>query len=366
MYRPIFLLLLIFLLTFASTLHTRIIHVPGDSTTIQGGINGAVDGDTVMVVNGTYTGDGNRDIDFTGKAIVLMSENGPEVTIIDCEGDSLNPHRGFYFHSGEDLCSIVQGFTITKGWAETGGGMYNDNSSPTVIHCAFIGNRANFIGGGVFNSHSKQMITNCTISENASYLDGGGMFNSYSNPLVTNCMINGNVAYLDGGGMFNSSSEPMVTNCMISGNVAYDHGGGMFNAESSPIVTNCTFSENSARFGGGGMYNLVSNPTVTNCILWDNGSQGFFNSYGSNPTVTYSNVQGGYTGEGNISADPLFVTFHGFDYLLDVGSPCIDMGDPSIEDGISDWHPRWPDWYPNGPRSDMGAYGGPGNKGWLQ
>lgn len=94
-------------------------------------------------------------------------------------------------------------------------------------------------------------------------------------------------------------------------------------------------------------------------------------------TISYSDVEGGQSsvvvekgctlnwGDGMIDEDPLFMTFHGFDYLLDVGSPCIDSGDPSIEDGISDWRPRWPEWYPNGPRSDMGAYGGPGNKGWL-
>ena len=68
------------------------IHVPGDSATIQAGINGTMDSDTVLVADGTYTGDGNRDNDFGGRNIVVMSENGPEVTIIDCEG-----HRGFNF-----------------------------------------------------------------------------------------------------------------------------------------------------------------------------------------------------------------------------------------------------------------------------
>ena len=56
----------------------------------------------------------------------------------------------------------------------------------------------------------------------------------------------------------------------------------------------------------------------------------------------------------------------GFDWLLGPESPCIDTGDPTIEDAISDWHPRWPPWYPNGPRSDMGAYGGVGNDGWIE
>jgi hypothetical protein len=66
-------------------------------------------------------------------------------------------------------------------------------------------------------------------------------------------------------------------------------------------------------------------------------------------------------GPGMIDANPRFVAFRGFDYLLSPISTCIDAGDPAIEDGFD-----WPDWYPNDPRSDMGAYGGPGNVGWLQ
>jgi len=79
-----------------------ILHVPSQYPTIQAGIGGAVHGDTVLVANGIYTGPGNRDIDFVGKAILVTSRDGPDVTIIDCQGDSLDPHRGFYFHHGED------------------------------------------------------------------------------------------------------------------------------------------------------------------------------------------------------------------------------------------------------------------------
>ena len=87
-----------------------------------------------------------------------------------------------------------------------------------------------------------------------------------------------------------------------------------------------------------------------------------------NPVFEYSDIEGGWAGQGNIDLDPRFVPFpfHGFDYLLNPNSPCIDAGDPSIEDRLSDCHPRWPDWYPNGARSDMGAYGGPGNVGWIR
>jgi hypothetical protein len=331
MHYSFFLLGFLFLCT-SSSLHANIIHVPGDQSTIQAGINVASNGDTVLVMDGTYAGSGNRDITFLGKTIVVMSENGPEETIIDCEGSETKPHRGFHFHNGEGYGSVVKGFTITSGWADIGGGMLIDNSYPTITNCTFRGNSARDFGGG--------------------------MYNSSNNLTVSNCRFSGNSTNYKGGGMYNWESNPTVTNCTFSGNVTIYSGGGMYNFYSAPTVINCTFSRNSAD-DGGGMYNYYSDPTVTNCIFWGNRGVEIFNN-DSYPIVTYCNVHGGYPGEGIIDADPLFVTFHGFDYLLRRFSPCIDTGDPALEDGI-----EWSKGYFNGPRSDMGAYGGPGNVGWL-
>ncbi len=378
----------------ASTLKAATINVPGNEPTIQAGIDACVDGDTVLVAAGTYTGDGNRDIDFMGKAIVVMSENGPEVTIIDCEGSNTEYHRGFYFHNGEDSTSVLKGFTITNGnlsgggmniyysnptitncifsgnLANRGGGIYNDHSSPTITNCMFSGNStigSLASGGGMYNRNSSPTVTNCTFSGNSaigSLSDGGGMFNDgFGFPTIRNCTFSGNWTDGDGGGMGNYQSYPMVTNCTFTGNWAGSEGGGIYSVYSDPTITNCTFSQNDAEYACGGIFFGYGNPTVTNCILWDNGGDEI---YGGTPVVTYSDVQGGYTGKGNFDVDPHFISFHGFDYFLHPTSPCVDAGDPSIEDGVSDWHPRWPDWYPNSSRSDMGAYGGPGNVGWLQ
>ncbi|TET37857.1 MAG: hypothetical protein E3J65_06045 [Dehalococcoidia bacterium] len=94
--------------------------------------------------------------------------------------------------------------------------------------------------------------------------------------------------------------------------------------DSSPPVTNCTFSSNSATYGRG-MYNEGSSPTLTNCILWDTGDE-IYDEPGSTPSVSYCDVQGGYSGIGNINADPMFVDPAAGDYHLHAGSPCIDTG----------------------------------------
>ena len=106
--------------------------MPADQSTIQLGIVTASDGDTVMVAAGTYTGSGNKDIDFYGKSIYLVSETGYENTIIDCEHDG----RGFYFHLTEDSTSILDGFTITNGNMGTGngGGIYIEYASPKIMN----------------------------------------------------------------------------------------------------------------------------------------------------------------------------------------------------------------------------------------
>lgn len=61
-------------------------HVPTEYPSIQLGIDAASNGDTVILSDGIYTGNGNRDINFNSKSITVTSENGPDNCIIDCEG----------------------------------------------------------------------------------------------------------------------------------------------------------------------------------------------------------------------------------------------------------------------------------------
>jgi hypothetical protein len=200
-------------------------------------------------------------------------------------------------------------------------------------------------------SGSDPTLTDVAFSGNAATRDGGGMYNDNSSPALTNVTFSGNATIGDlgehGGGMYNlSGSSPTLDNVIFSGNAADDFGGGMFNWDSDPILTNVSFSGNVAN-NGGGMYNRESSPAIRNSILWGNqGSGGTsvnaqIENYDSTPVISYTLVQNyaewGIDYDGNLDADPLFVTpvdpnnaptTEG-NLRLQQGSPAIDAGDNS-------------------------------------
>ena len=276
----------------------RDMYVPAQYSTIQEAIKRSWNGGTVWVADGIYQGQGNRDIDFLGKAIIVRSENGPENCIIDCQGSRYNPHRGFYFHNGEGASSILDGFTITNGYVDyEGGGIYCTGSSPTLINCMFSGNSAQYWGGAIShrNNSSSSTLTNCTFSANSAYWGGAvACCYCYQGPTLVDCTFSGNSAS-HGGALYNDHSRPTITDCNFSSNSA-TYGGGVYNYSGvydlsviCPKLHNCTFSENSASSLGGGMFNFESSPTVTNCEFTDNSSLHYagaiYNGDGSNPML---------------------------------------------------------------------------------
>jgi len=281
------------------------------------------------------------------------------------------------------------------------GGMLNWSSSPTLTNCMFRGNRARYGGGGMLNvAESNPTLTNCIFRENRTkHFGGGGMYNTTgSNPMLTSCIFVGNrTRGYSGGGMFNVATSPTLmnctfcenssndaggamlnyessvtlTSCVFSGNSAKNKGGGMYNYGGGPKLTNCTVSGNQAGKSGGGMLNYGSSPALTNCIFWGNDAGGNYDEIhsgaSSEPTVTYSDIKGGYVGEGNIDADPCFVQLGYWDvngvwvegdYHLVAGSPCIDAGEPNYVPELNetdlDGNPRI-----MGLAIDMGAYESP-------
>ena len=297
--------------------------------TIQEGIDAATAGDTVLVHDGLYTGDGNRDLDFKGKPITVRSQNGPDDCIIDCEELGC----GFHFGNGETAAAVLDGLTITGGRGRThsgglegGGGIYCENASPTITGCVLVANRASMYGGAILSYNASPTITDNLIRDNVA-LGGGGIYCRYGAPTISRNTVTGNrysgiFCYLasptligntihgnqgaEGGGIQSIACwSATVANNTITGNTA-QVGGGIGCHGESFTVSGCTLAGNRATSAGGGFYCYMdSAPTLRNCILWANeapqGPQIGVVARLSNPdpddasslTVTHCDVQGG-------------------------------------------------------------------------
>lgn len=274
-------------------------------------------------------------------------------TVINCtfSNNTANDFSGFYGYGG-GICNsssdpTIINCTFSNNSSVSGGGIWNSKSSPTITNCKFNGNVAESsfycggsgrcLGGGICNERdSNPVVTDCTFNNNYAGA-GGGIYNGSSDPTVDKCRFIENTAFGPGGGMGNVDARPIVSNCIFNSNSAKS-GGGIFNRwKSHSLVINCTFSGNWTDYDrGGGMFNDWSDPMVTNCILWSNGMIQFYNYDDSNPVITYSDIQGGWEGEGNIDADPLFTDPNNGDFHLSPGSLCIDAGDNSVVTELTD------------------------------
>ena len=269
---------------------------------------------------------------------------------------------GLYYTSSDPLidgCTISENSSTGSGISADGGGIYLLSSDANIIGSVISDNSTNDDGGGIFcDNGSEAVISDCTINGNDAGDKGGGMYCRDSNSIIKASDVNSNDAPM-GGGLYYTSSEPLIERCIImynettggssadgggiyllssdaniissviSYNISDDDAGGIYClTDSDATITNCTLRGNDADDKGGGIYcKDGSDAVITNCIFWGNtattGSQ--IHTASSNPVVTYSDVQGGWTGPGNIDSDPLFSDA----YHLQSSSPCIDEGDPN-------------------------------------
>jgi len=318
----------------------------GPKRVIQAGIDAAVSGDEVVVADGVYTGAGNRNLDFDGRLITLRSAGGPDNCVIDCGGSD----RAFHLHSGETLEAVIQGFTITNGSGSIGGAMVLEAVSGTILDCVFTNNTAE-IGGAIhhFDRYAGQhlILAGCTFSGNTALVGAGAIFSmsegaepgsflavdcaftdnnggqgagaagiGHGSSTFINCLVARNVVEFVAGGIADGSWQTALVNCVLSRNEASTSGGA--NCGTLEVLRNCTITGNLGGGIGGGVLE------ARNCILWDNGP---WQLEVSGAAVSYSDVEGGWPGTGNIDADPLFVQPGTDNVRLAVGSPCVNVAD---------------------------------------
>jgi hypothetical protein len=264
-----------------------------------------------------------------------------------------------YYASSEIVnCTFYGNLTYFKG-----GAIYNvRDSGLTLTKCTFRRNWAGQTGGGMYNSGGEPNLTMCLFERNRAGHSGGGMANYKSTPNIAASTFHGNFAPEGGGAMANEYSTSILINCILSANEGGTYAGGIANEYSSAKLVNCTFAANSAAHGRAlGCYYWnqwhPSTLVLTNCILWDGGHE-IYNRGNSAITITYSNIEGGLSGEGNIEVNPHFAL--STDFHLMPGSACIDAGTNTVA-GLPttdlEGNPRTMDGNGDGSSvADMGAY----------
>lgn len=320
---------LVLLSTTAANAETR--RVPQQYPTIQAAINASIDGDTVLVGRGIWSGPGNHDIDTLGKAITVRSVGGAATCVIDAS-DSVNwYHSGFVFTNSESPETVIDGFTIMNGYSFNGGGIYVESGSPTIQNCILTANTCDCWGAAVyFNSQTSPTLRNCLITGNTSAAEGGGIFTIDSGGRVENCIITDNVANT-GGGLCIFGGDVEFVSCQVTGNTATWSGGGGYFYEGNLI--NCTIADNHAAFDSAGIYTWSNVTTIANSIIW--GNTGAAQLTGT-PILSYSIVEGGFAGSHIRSVDPRFVDAAAGDYRLRALSPAIDAGsNPAVPEGFA-------------------------------
>lgn len=353
-------IILIFLLLLSSPVFAVIKNVPGTYTTIQSAINASSDGDTVLVETGTYF----ENINFRGRKIVVTSRFYQSLDLSYIQNTIINGSTPVQPDSascviisgGADSTTVLQGFTLTGGkgtkWQDEhaagryteGGGILIAFSAPIIQFNIIKFNEAVTTGGGISGA------------------GGGGIRFGDGNPRILNNVIMYNKGFYGAGVVVNYSGCIMKNN-LIFGNYGaanYGSGAGIWinnnNGTTPKIIENNTIVNNNASAGTGGVYSGGSYISLRNNIIWGNSLL----QISGNPSVNYCDVQGGFSGSGNLNTDPLFSDSN---YVLSALSPCIDKGDSSTvyndpADSLIPLNARYPS---RGLiRNDMGAYGGPG------
>jgi len=238
---------------------------------IQEAINNALDGDTILVRPGEYTGAGNRNIGLSSKEIEIRGQAGAATIIINCEGAG----RGLYNNASSSKPKVIEGITIENAYIDgKGAGFYCTTGDTVIRNCIIRNCRASGDGGGIyfssFKNASRLAVESCIIENNRAH-QGGGLY--VSGPIqITGSDITQNTAPHYGGGLYVSGRIRMTESNIAQNKTAWFGGGLYFRWGSSGSVQACRIENNSAYEGGGGVFCGRTSPRIDRCLIANNTS----------------------------------------------------------------------------------------------
>ena len=263
-----------------------------------------------------------------GATLPSQSDPWTKVTTVDGNGFQC------IFSNGNGSSTHVRGFHFTNcrnqdssNWEE-GGAVTLTSSDAVFVNCLFENSTSVRFGAAVFvKGTGSPKFFNCIFRNNGSGTAGSAE-DASATPLA-------------GGAIYLHSGTPSFTNCLFHGNKAAE-GAVIAIVNVTPTFTNCTIANNYCKFAyGGGLHDGGSLAVLKNCMLWGNtaikGGPQIFNFDEALVTnATYSDVQGGWTGTGNLNSDPVFVNPSANDYKLQASTPCDNVGGSGLPDDLGD------------------------------
>ncbi|MCA9729445.1 MAG: hypothetical protein R3E12_02855 [Candidatus Eisenbacteria bacterium] len=291
----------------------------GDFPTIQGAVTGAVDGDVILLTDGTFRGDGNRDVDLQGKSLSIASQSGdPGSCLVDCEGSAVEPHRALTISQAPTSQCEVANVTFRGGEAPGpdgyGGAIYADGGSLRIVECRFDTGHAEF-GGGVFQISGDLDLQSCEFVDNRSANVGGGVVCLNGTARIAGCTFIANIGDHGGGAVVVQEGEFVIDACTFHANAPdaiFAVGPG------PPGNTDLSVSRTVIAFGIGVPVACIETDVDITCT-------DIFGNTGGDWVGCIANDSGR---NGNISDDPLFCDPATGNLYIASSSPCAPAQSP--------------------------------------
>lgn len=266
------------------------------------------------------------------------------------------------YKTGGGMCLYESNATVTDCLIENnktqskiseGGGVAVVGGLPSFTRVSILNNRSNSVGGGMFINAGEVRINNSKFIQNETIGDGGGIFSQGGKLIMDETSMVSNRAHYKGGGIYLdkriSIDDVLIKRSVFESNLALNEGGAIYcSKESQADLHNLTLFKNKSKKknSGGIFFDENCSSTVTSSILWNNQPKqlGLGLNDDSITVISFSTIEGGFLGDGNIDLDPIFIDTAASNFNLNIHSTCIDGGS---KQSATD---------PDGSVADMGAF----------